>query len=67
MFRNEIDPRCIYCSRGRPVAQGEIGCVYHGVVKEYYHCKRFQYDPLRRIPKKPVKLSANYTDKDFSL
>ena len=67
LFRKSIDPRCMYCSRGRPMGRGQVGCVYHGVVKEHHHCRRFRYDPLRRVPAKPAKLGRNYTDKDFEL
>ena len=67
LFSKNVDPRCMYCSLGRPMWRSQIGCVYQGVVKEHHHCKRFRYDPLRRIPAKPPKLSVNYTDKDFEI
>jgi hypothetical protein len=67
LFRKDIDPRCAYCVCGRQLGHGDVGCVHKGVVKEYFHCKRFRYDPLRRVPHKPVRLGKNYTEDDFKI
>ncbi|GHU88877.1 hypothetical protein FACS1894202_05870 [Clostridia bacterium] len=67
LFRKDIDPRCAYCSRGRPMGRGDVACFHRGVVKEHFHCKKFRYDPLRRVPPKPVTLDHSYTRDDFTL
>ncbi|MCL1820144.1 MAG: hypothetical protein FWG36_05760 [Oscillospiraceae bacterium] len=67
VFRETIDPRCGYCQKGRQISQNEIGCVHRGVVSAHYSCKKFVYDPYRRVPPKPVRLNKNYSDKDFEL
>ena len=36
------------------------------IVSPYYKCKKFRYDPLRRVPKRPPKLPA-FSPEDFSL
>ncbi len=68
LFRMKIDPRCAYCKYGVPLdKRDEIGCVRHGVVDAFSKCHSFSYDPLKRVPPKPVKLRRNYTDADFQL
>ena len=43
-------------------------CDKKGVMSAGSHCRAFKYDPLKRIPPRPVK--ADFTklkDEDFSL
>ena len=67
LFNKKPDPRCVYCSRGYELNPGEIACPVHGVVEAYDHCRRFVYDPLKRVPPKPVRLGRDYSDEDFKL
>lgn len=67
VFKKDIDPRCGYCQKGKQLSMTEIGCVHHGVVKAHFHCKKFVYDPFRRVPPKPARLGKNYSEKDFSI
>lgn len=67
LFRKKIDPRCVYCSRSVSLSGNEVVCVKHGVVEAYGSCRHFKYDPLKRVPPKPVRLGRNYDDADFSL
>ena len=67
IFKKDIDPRCAYCAKGKDLARGDIGCVHKGVVKAHFSCRKFVYDPLRRVPPKPVRLGKKYTDKDFEI
>ena len=43
-------------------------CAKRGVVSMYYECRKFRYDPCKRIPPKPKALDfGKYQDEDFSL
>ena len=68
LLRKDIEPRCIYCAHGSPLADGQrIACRRRGVVDGTDHCRAFRYDPLRRIPPKPAAILVHLTDADFSL
>ena len=43
-----------------------ILCIQQGVVAPYYACRRFQYDPLLRVPSRQPQLPA-YQHSDFTL
>ncbi len=62
-----IAPACEYCVYGQRAADPRmILCEKNGVVAPTYHCRRYQYDPLARIPKRQPKLPG-FTAEDFSL
>ena len=68
LFRKNIDPRCAYCQRGQQVNEREVACVKKGIVAAEYHCRAFSYDPLKRVPPRPVKLETQkLKQEDFSL
>lgn len=55
-FRKHIDPRCAYCVHGSTISDTQVACVKRGIVAMEYRCGSFRYDPLRRIPQRPVDL-----------
>lgn len=68
LFKNDIEPSCTYCRHGRPLGENEIGCIKLGIVSVDGRCKRFAYNPLARIPSKPLSLNRErYDEKEFSL
>lgn len=68
LFQKEIEPRCAYCVRGRALSDDQIACPKKGVMSAGDHCRAFRYDPLKRVPPRPAKLStAGLKDEDFSL
>ncbi len=68
LLRKNIEPRCTYCAKGSPMADGErILCRRKGVMNGSGHCSHFSYDPLRRIPPKPASIRGAFTKADFSL
>ena len=68
LFRKDIEPRCFYCTKGSPISDREVACPRKGVVDASFHCARFRYDPLKRVPPRPVKLeTGNLTEEDFRL
>ncbi len=67
MYGATIAPACEYCAWGRRASDPRmILCEKCGIVSPYYKCKKFRYDPLRRVPKRPPKLPA-FSPEDFSL
>ena len=62
-----VEPRCAYCGRGRLSADGEnVLCKKYGVVDKDYSCKKFVYDALKRVPKRPKPLEK-FDSEDFKL
>jgi len=57
LFRKRIEPRCEYCERGTQFSETQVACVKRGVVDAAHHCGAFRYDPLKRVPPRPVKLA----------
>ena len=67
LYGNAIPPCCEYCARARRSADGRsMLCVRRGVVPVYHHCRRFRYDPLKRIPARQPSLAA-FSEDDFRL
>ena len=66
LFRKDIDPRCAYCARGSRIGEDKVACVKRGIVAPEYHCRRYEYDPLLRVPKRQPKLPS-FSAEDFSL
>ena len=58
LFRKKMEPRCAYCARGRTIDEEQVACIKKGIVSPEDHCGAFVYDPLRRVPPRPVKLST---------
>jgi hypothetical protein len=45
-----------------------VACVKKGVVPVEHHCRAFKYDPLKRVPPRPVSLATERLSKeDFSI
>ena len=68
LFQKDIEPRCAYCQRGAQLEDDKILCVRKGVVSPGSSCRRFKYDPLKRVPPPPVLPDfSKLKDEDFSL
>lgn len=68
LFRKKISRSCIYCAHGTNIGDGQVLCIKRGVVKEENHCRKFTYDPCKRIPPKAKALDfEKYNEDDFSL
>ena len=68
LFRKNIEPRCAYCKKGSQINDTEVACVKKGIVAADYHCGAFRYEPLKRVPPRPVKLETQkLKQEDFSL
>ena len=68
LFRKNIDPRCAYCQWGAQISEREVACVKRGIMPVEGSCRRFRYDPLKRVPPRPAPLeTARLKESDFSL
>ncbi len=68
LFRKDMEPRCTYCRHGKALNEEQIACPKKGVVSPGYHCRRFAYDPLRRVPPAPAVVDfSKFKDEDFEL
>ena len=67
LFGKHIDPACCYCEHSLPVeGQVHLNCRFKGRVDPAASCRRFSYDPLRRVPTRQVVLPS-YSDEEFKL
>ncbi len=68
LFRKKMPGSCQYCAHGVRLDGGQIVCVKKGLLEGDCACRRFRYDPLKRIPprRKAVDFSK-YDQEDFSL
>lgn len=56
-FGNDIEPSCAYCTFGNRSKEGnKVLCEKTGLVDSDYSCKKFIYDPIKRIPKKQLEI-----------
>lgn len=68
IFRKDIEPRCAYCRYASPAEPETVICRKKGICLESDKCRKFRYNPLRRVPPRP-KLAdfSRYDERDFSL
>lgn len=68
LFRKRIEKSCSYCRFGTMLEDGLALCTKRGVVSAERRCRKFRYDPLKRVPAKPRALDfGKYDKEDFSL
>ena len=68
LFRKKIEKSCTYCAHGTTISGEAVLCTKKGVVPVDSKCRKFSYDPCKRIPQKQKALDFNkYDDVDYSL
>ena len=68
LFRKKIEKRCSYCLHGTGISNDEVLCIKKGVVPACGKCRKFVYDPCKRVPPKPKALDfKKFDDVDYSL
>lgn len=68
LFRKKIERSCSYCIFGAKLEDGQILCTKRGLRQAEDSCRKFKYDPCKRIPGKPKALDfSRYDEEDFSL
>lgn len=68
LFRKKIERACAYCLHSTKIDEESILCAKCGIRSAESKCRRFCYDPTKRVPSKvkPVDFSK-YDSHDFSL
>jgi len=67
-IEEEYRKACRYCEHGfLSFDQTAVLCRKKGIVQPDDVCKKYVYDPLKRVPMKTQSGTANYTAEDFSL
>lgn len=68
LFRKKIARSCSYCAHGTQIDDEQILCIKKGVVSVCGKCRKFAYDPCKRIPVKAKALDlSKYKDEDYTL
>ncbi len=68
LFRKKIARACGYCQYATKLNDEQILCVKKGVRPAYSSCRKFQYDPCKRIPARAKQIDfSKYNEEDFSL
>ena len=68
LFRKKIQKCCEYCTHGTMLENNQTLCSKRGLIPNVEKCRKFHYDPFKRIPAKPKAIDfSRYDDQDFSL
>lgn len=68
LFRKKIVRSCCYCINGTRLNEDEVLCARKGIVRTDKVCRKFKYDPCKRIPlKRKTSDFSKYDNEDFSL
>lgn len=68
LFRKKIERSCFYCAYATQIDNEQALCVKKGVVSAQGQCRKFSYDPCKRIPPKPKAPDfKKYDQEDYSL
>ena len=68
LFRKKMPRSCSYCANATRMDDELYLCVKRGVVQDTEKCRKFKYDPCKRVPAKPKAFDfSKYDDMDFSL
>ena len=68
LFRKKMPRLCEYCRFGTKVDSEQILCVKRGVMPIGAKCRKFTYDPCKRIPSRAKAMDfSKYNSEDYSL
>ena len=68
LFRKKIQRSCSYCKLGTELSDGNILCAKKGIMDPAKSCRRFRYEPTKRIPgKQKAPDFSQYNEEDFTL
>ena len=68
LFRKKIQRSCAYCTYGTQLDDDTVLCTRRGIMPIYKACRKFKYDPCKRIPLKAKTPDfSKYKEEDFSL
>jgi hypothetical protein len=68
LFRgSKYEPACEFCRYGKSAPDGSsVLCSVRGVMRRRSSCKKYEYDPLKRKPKR-APLLPEYDPEEFAL
>ena len=68
LFRKYIEKSCSYCAYSTKLNDEQALCIKRGVVELYGRCRKFLYDPCKRLPVRQKAVDFQKYDKEnFSL
>ena len=68
LFRKKIERSCIYCQYSVKLDEENVLCSKKGMKTTEDKCRKFKYDPCKRVPAKVKALDfSKYDQDDFSL
>ena len=68
LFRKKMQRSCTCCEFGTVLNDEEVLCMKRGIVPVEKPCRKFRYDPFKRVPVKAKALDfSKYDSDDFSL
>ena len=68
LFRKKIERSCSYCEYATKIDDEQVLCSKKGLRAASAKCRKFSYDPCKRIPSKPKAPDfSQFTEQDFSL
>ena len=56
LYRQKVEPCCAFCAHARPISSEAAVCLKRGIVALAGCCRKFSYDPLKRVPDAPRAL-----------
>ncbi len=68
LFRKKIERSCLYCAHGAKLDEDAVLCTKRGVVSPTIKCRKFKYEPYKRVPPKPKQPDfTQFAQEDFTL
>lgn len=68
LFRKKMEKSCAYCAYGVRVDDEQVLCAKKGIRALSGKCRKFKYDPTKRIPQKAKAMDfGKYDREDYSL
>ena len=68
LFRKKIERACSYCVYSAKLDDGACLCSKRWLKSELDSCRKFRYDPCKRVPFKAQAMDfSQFKDSDFSL
>ncbi len=68
LFRKKMPRSCAYCLHATKLDEEQVLCIKKGIRSIDGKCRKFSYDPCKRIPVKPKALDLEkYKEEDFTL
>ena len=67
LFRKKIERYCAYCAFAGKISEDQMICQKCGVVPASHQCRRFRYDPLKRVPPRPKARTSRNTRRRTTL